>query len=1222
MTLEYFAEVPNPEFRPVSILGVDEPVLGGPGGPDNRGHRELAERDAFLKLRIEAADALIAALRGDVGALQLNSGSAVATAVRLAWAYGDASPSFELWGAGFTWRDMAPVAITGTTAGDDTIDVASTDGVKAGRTYVIVDAAGNQLDTVIASVVLTGTRLRSTLNVGVSLNAQSGAFLARTAATVRDGYAVFSHGDAFYSRVIDELRVQSGGQLVLRRSATGTGAFAVSYRVAGSSAWAVAPLASTTSRAADTRDETFTIGVGGAIELRIVYTAPAGNLGATERVEHMTILPPSRADAASAVARPLNVSPADQAANVGQTPTLTGSGFLSLYGLAQAGAEFRIARNPSMSDLVFNSSTDFLAAWLNVSGQATAFMDVVATGPKAFTLVGNGVSIRTTDGGLNYTTGTVSGDLRRVAVDPAANLLVAVGANGAIRTSGDFGLNYTTRAAANSYAGVFSGAVVRGDFVVVVGDAGTIQRSINRGAIFNSVQQDAAYAGTFTDLAGDGAGKLIAVGTNGEIQTSGNDGQTFTHRNAPGGYVGTYQAVAMADDGSGFAVAVGANGAIHVSTDAGATMVAKAAAGGFTGTFYGVAIRGKRVVVMGAGGEIQTSSDRGETFVRRQAGGGATGQFNAVALDANSYGLGVGAGGLVQRTNKVDSATTTFTVPAGADLLQTNAVYWWQCRYQDAQGVFSPWSAPTAFATMAVFNYVTAPQNLAPANGDTGVSLLPTLQSGAFGYVGAADTHAKSQWQIATAASFASVFYDSGESADLLSHTVPSGSVLATQTAYFWRVRHKGATNGWGAWSEPTSFTAQARPNKPSITSPADGATGVSRQPTLTASAFSMAGGGTHSRSQWQISAVSSFASIFHDSGDSTSLTSYAPPAGTLAFNTSYFARVRYKEAGGTYSAWSNVVGFKTLATLPVTSTFNIALTDGDGTGKVVTTGVDLTGGGAILSMRRGSEDPYGGWMFSTQLGINTFGQNSQYLPTTSDVQAQQSALAIGSLTGTGFTAGPDRGLAGSSYEHLSFREAPRFFAQAKRYAGGGGVATVDFADLGAIGMVWARPIEGGDWYVWHRDIPGGANMRLSNLVRLVESTKGPNTISVDGTKVTVGPTGPGGTWLIQAFAHDPSETGQIAAFSFVGDSNNSGRIVSPWANGFQALMTAMASTEGSQWWFFDRARNPSLPSGEEFALPLGSPAGEFKVDFIKADYSYGVSAGKQQIGLMIRAPS
>ncbi|HYD67000.1 hypothetical protein [Azospirillum sp.] len=63
----------------------------------------------------------------------------------------------------------------------------------------------------------------------------------------------------------------------------------------------------------------------------------------------------------------------------------------------------------------------------------------------------------------------------------------------------------------------------------------------------------------------------------------------------------------------------------------------------------------------------------------------------------------------------------------------------------------------------SVASGVLPPVNQAPAAGALGTTKTPTLQGSAFATVGSADTHAASQWQIATDAAFTTIVYDSGE---------------------------------------------------------------------------------------------------------------------------------------------------------------------------------------------------------------------------------------------------------------------------------------------------------------------------------------------------------------------------------------------------------------------------------------------------------------------------
>lgn len=268
---------------------------------------------------------------------------------------------------------------------------------------------------------------------------------------------------------------------------------------------------------------------------------------------------------------------------------------------------------------------------------------------------------------------------------------------------------------------------------------------------------------------------------------------------------------------------------------------------------------------------------------------------------------------------------TSVTVTAGS--LAINTLYRWRVRYRDEDGVWSPWSVAFAFSTGALFNYIAKPVNIAPGVGATGVALQPTLQCSAFAVGAGDDIHATSCWQVATSPSFSAIVYNSGDSGDKTSHTVPAA--LTALTGLWWRVRHKGETIGYSDWSTPTAFTTQAVPGAPAITSPGNGAVGTILAPMLQSSAFFVPGGDNHAASQWQIAATATFAALVHDSGSAAALTSYTPPA--LTPMTTYYVRVRHfgtATGWGPYSAVSSfttgVAPGQTLFTAPGVWTFTV----------------------------------------------------------------------------------------------------------------------------------------------------------------------------------------------------------------------------------------------------------------------------------------------------------
>ena len=106
---------------------------------------------------------------------------------------------------------------------------------------------------------------------------------------------------------------------------------------------------------------------------------------------------------------------------------------------------------------------------------------------------------------------------------------------------------------------------------------------------------------------------------------------------------------------------------------------------------------------------------------------------------------------------------------------------------------------------------------------------------------------------------------------------------------------------------------SQVSVNKPSLVTPADGATDLSTAPTFTSSAFSGTGA-THANSDWQVTLKTDtgFASpVVQSMADTTNKVSWTP-ATPLAEETDYIARVRHNGSGGLQSPWSDVISFKT----------------------------------------------------------------------------------------------------------------------------------------------------------------------------------------------------------------------------------------------------------------------------------------------------------------------
>lgn len=103
---------------------------------------------------------------------------------------------------------------------------------------------------------------------------------------------------------------------------------------------------------------------------------------------------------------------------------------------------------------------------------------------------------------------------------------------------------------------------------------------------------------------------------------------------------------------------------------------------------------------------------------------------------------------------------------------------------------------------------VQTPTNVSPSNGATDQNGSVTLTASAFGWLGVADTHASSDWQVATDSGFTSLVANViGDTVNKTSYTVTG---LSTSQTYYWRVRYTGASNGTSDWSTPTTFVTKA----------------------------------------------------------------------------------------------------------------------------------------------------------------------------------------------------------------------------------------------------------------------------------------------------------------------------------------------------------------------------------------------------------------------------
>lgn len=840
----------------------------------------------------------------------------------LSWKYSIDRKCFELFEnsiESYRWRDVNPIKVIRGTKNDDSIDIATVDNLKINGSYVIfkkdTSASPRVLERPVITHLLTNNRVRVATDLSYDISEADEVYMARTSFDIQDdGSAVVRNGDLFFSRPLDALERWENGIVAIRRSSSGQGQFDVRYRVSGTLSYIKADLIEVLPVDDNWRDEFYEIQSTGIQDIRVEYIS---SNGITDKVDHLVLYCKPISEQTLRVEKPYNVTPANGEVNVSSTPTLTGSTYRSLYAIAQGGAEFQIAKDENFSDLVLNTSTAYLASWVQVTGQSADFRSGLSLDSKQFILVGASGAVKITDnGGTSFTDGTfgVSTQINSIGWNRSSggsSKLIAVGESGLIRTSTNNGSTWTSVSPAGGFSSSFNGCTFLGSYALIAGASGEVQRSTNGGVIFAKVTIANSYSGTINCIKMTSNGRALFVGSGGEIQTSSDYGQNWTKRTQANAFSGDFQTCCISDDG--YAIAAGDNGEIQISSDFGSTWTKVTAANSYASAFYGSDINGNIAILVGTSGEIQSSYDRGTTWVKRPVAAAETGTFRVAVLDKNNYSLIAGAGGIVQKTFRLEGVVgESYTVPTGSDLLTINSVYWWRVRYADAAGFWSEWSNRTAFATALTFDYVNQPQNLAPANGSINISVTPTLQSSVFSYMGSPDTHTKSIWQVSNTEDFSVITHNSGEVSNLITYVVPNGANLQPSTKYWWRVMHKGNSGRLSPWSVPTSFTAQGIPNTPSITAPTNNSTNIDTKPTITSSAFSSpVTGETHSKSQWQVSTNTNFSTTVYDSGESNSKTSITLTT-DLTLNTVYYTRVRHKGLNTGWSDWSTGNKFTT----------------------------------------------------------------------------------------------------------------------------------------------------------------------------------------------------------------------------------------------------------------------------------------------------------------------
>ncbi len=303
--------------------------------------------------RIDAIIEAIASQGARITGIENNSANSVAKALKLDWLYSSrAQVKMELFWDSWTLLPGMKNKVIDAVAGDDSLDVDTTEHLVIGHEYVIFD--GQHHESVVVTDILTDSRIR----VNVSLqHSYKDADLRRCSWEITGGGAKTALGGVYYSGKVKMAGTEDDRGYVIRRS-DDAALFEVYFKDAHHAEWQFTPCSWQRAIAPDVIDMEYVLPVEREFEVKVVVSG--ADPAAPTVIQHM-VLVGSPTGLGGQTLPPLPtviVSPVAGATGVQEQPAITTGSYGHPCRYPLAGTECRIATDEGFTNIIYTSEVE------------------------------------------------------------------------------------------------------------------------------------------------------------------------------------------------------------------------------------------------------------------------------------------------------------------------------------------------------------------------------------------------------------------------------------------------------------------------------------------------------------------------------------------------------------------------------------------------------------------------------------------------------------------------------------------------------------------------------------------------------------------------------------------------------------------------------------------------------------------------------------------------